>query len=64
MENTMSRSKRGSKGPGYDYWGRRAHSGRTEVGRIQKKMTTRVERSRAKQERIRGEEDLKKREAI
>lgn len=60
----MSRSKRGSKGPGYDYWGRRAHSGTTGVGRIQKKMTTRVERNRAKQELIQGEEDLKKREAI
>lgn len=60
----MSRSKRGSKGPGYDYWGRRAHSGTTGVGRIQKKITTRVERNRAKQELIRGEEDLKKREAI
>jgi hypothetical protein len=56
----MSRSKSGSKGPGYDYWGRRAHSGTTGVGRIQKKMTIRVERARAKQKLIREEEDLNK----
>jgi hypothetical protein len=60
----MSRSKHGSKGPGYDYWGRRAHSGITDVGRKQKKQTLRVERARAKQELIREDEDLKKREAI
>lgn len=59
----MSRSKHGSKGPGYDFWGKRPSSG-CGHGKIVKKMTTRVERSRAKQELIRGDEDLKKREAI
>lgn len=60
----MSRSKHGSKGPGYDFWGKRAKSGTCGHGRWVKKQTTRIERSRLKQELNRGDEDLKKREAI
>lgn len=41
----MSRSVRGSKGCGYDYWGKRAMS-RCSPGRENKKLTLGIERMR------------------
>lgn len=43
----MSRTKKGSKAPGYDFWGRRPHSGNGH-GPIVKAFTHRVERQQAK----------------
>ena len=43
----MSRTRRGSKGPGYDFWSRRPHSG-AGYGREVKKRTHRTERREAK----------------
>lgn len=40
----MSRSVRGSKGCGYDYWGKRALS-QCSPGRINKKITLGMERA-------------------
>lgn len=59
----MSRTRKGGKGPGYDYWGRRALSGGCGYGPKVKKATTRVERSRAKAAIQRGAE-LPSREAF
>ncbi len=42
----MSRTKRGSKGDGYDYWGRRALSGNCGYGPKVKDLTHRIERHR------------------
>jgi hypothetical protein len=44
----MSRSKKGGKGAGYEYWGKRPLSG-SSPGRIVKKMTHQVERAQAKE---------------
>lgn len=44
----MSRTKRGSKPPGYDYWGKRPESGCCGHGRIVKMISKRIERARAK----------------
>lgn len=46
----MSRSIRGSKGPGYDYWGRRAYSGSCGYGPDVKRLTHKKERAQLKQE--------------
>lgn len=54
----MSNTIKGSKGWGYDYWGRRAHSRCTGVGRIQKKITHRVERAICRQRLRNNPEDL------
>lgn len=40
----MSRSIRGGKGAGYDYWGRRALSGNCGYGSDVKHITHRIER--------------------
>lgn len=44
----MSRSIRGSKGSGYDYWGKRALS-QCSPGRTTKKITLSIERARERQ---------------
>lgn len=44
----MSRSIRGSKGCGYDYWGKRALS-QCSPGRTTKKITLGIERARERQ---------------
>ena len=47
----MSRSKRGEKGPGYDYWGKRpGNKGGQSPGADVKKRTHKTERRRAKKE--------------
>lgn len=45
----MSRTKKGSKSPGYDYWGKRALSGNCGYGPEVKKLTHKIERAQAKQ---------------
>lgn len=41
----MSRSKKGSKGPGYDYWSKRPGSKKfTSPGKFGKKVNKRLER--------------------
>lgn len=44
----MSRSKKGSKSPGTDFWGKRALSGNCGTGKIVKKITHSKERAAAK----------------
>jgi hypothetical protein len=44
----MSRTKRGGKAPGYEFWSRRPHSGRG-YGRVYKDLTHSTERAVAKQ---------------
>lgn len=51
----MSRSKKGSKGSGYDYWGNRALSGDCGCGKDVKKATIRKERRDAKTKLQKGE---------
>lgn len=46
----MSRTKKGSKPIGYDYWGKRALSGNCGFGKIIKKLTHGIERARSKQD--------------
>lgn len=43
----MSRTIKGAKGPGYDYWGRRALSGNCGYGKDVKVRTHRIERRKA-----------------
>ncbi len=43
----MSRTKKGSKGPGYEYWSKRPLSG-SSPGKETKKKTHRIERARSK----------------
>lgn len=48
----MSKTNRGSKGPGYDYWSKRANGdGKwlTRPGRVSKKLMNRAARHRDKQ---------------
>lgn len=45
----MSRTKKGSKGISYDYWGRRPLSGDCGYGPEVKRITHRLERAQAKQ---------------
>lgn len=45
----MSRTKKGTKGIGFDYMGKRALSGSYGFGSVVKKLTNRIERARAKQ---------------
>lgn len=45
----MSRTKKGAKSPGYDFWSRRPHSG-DGYGPVVKQLTHRVERQRARDE--------------
>lgn len=64
-EEVMSRSKKGEKGPGYDYWGKRALSGICGYGKAVKIVTKKIERSRAKQKISKKQyESLKSKEAI
>jgi hypothetical protein len=44
----MSRSKKGGKGPGHEYWSKRPFSG-VNPGKENKKITHRIERARSKQ---------------
>lgn len=49
----MSRTKRGTKGPGFDYWSRRANgAGKwlTAPGRVTKKILNRIARRKGKQD--------------
>lgn len=58
----MSRTKKGSKGCGYDFWGRRAKSC-CPPGKVTKQITKRIERARSKAA-VRKGEDLPLREAF
>lgn len=60
----MSRSNRGSKGPGYEYWASRWHPGGELPGRFTKQKTHRFERRNAKEELRRTPEEAVKRLAI
>jgi hypothetical protein len=44
----MSRSAKGSKGPGFEYWGKRPGNG-LSPGKATKKITHRLERLKAKE---------------
>ncbi len=46
---SMSRSVKGAKGPGHEYWTRRNYKDMIKPGRVVKKITTRHERRTAKQ---------------
>lgn len=46
----MARTKKGSKGPGHEYWSRRPSKGCTDPGRPNKVITHRLERAAAKRE--------------
>lgn len=46
----MSRSRKGSKSVGFDYWGKRALSGSCGFGPDVKHLTHGMERARARQE--------------
>lgn len=59
----MSRTKRGSKGPGCDYWGRRPKSSGCGYGKIVKTISKRIERARSKAAVKQGKE-LSHREAF
>ena len=45
----MSRTKKGAKGPGYEYWSRRPAKG-TAPGKKTKTITHRLERAAAKRQ--------------
>lgn len=54
----MSRSKKGGKSPGYEFWSARPtnkHGG--GVGRTYKKLTHQIERAQAKQELLKEPHD-------
>lgn len=60
----MSRTHKGSKGPGYDYWGRRALS-TCSPGKDVKKITNSIERHRTRQRiRMARFDELKHKEAF
>lgn len=44
----MSRTKKGSKGSGFDYWGKRPKSGNCGYGKSVKTISKRIERARSK----------------
>lgn len=44
----MSRTKRGGKGPGYEYWSRRCPTFFLDPGKESKRLTKRYERRQAK----------------
>jgi len=52
----MSRTKKGSKGPGYEFWSRRPNKGR-DPGKDTKKNTHRLERKAGKQEAQDGQKE-------
>ena len=45
----MSRTNKGDKGSGYEYWSRRNYKWCTDPGRSNKKITNRVERRKSRQ---------------
>lgn len=45
----MSRTKKGKKSPGTDFWGKRAMSGSCGTGKVVKKITHSKERAATKQ---------------
>ncbi|MEN6367612.1 MAG: hypothetical protein ABFC88_12415 [Thermoguttaceae bacterium] len=54
----MSRTKKGSKGSGYEYWGRRPAKVRyPDPGRETKKITHRQERAAKKRDLLKEERD-------
>lgn len=59
----MSRTTKGSKGPGYDFWGKRPMSGICGCGKIVKTISKRIERARSKRA-VREGQDLPNREAF
>lgn len=59
----MSRTVKGSKGSGYDYWGKRPLSGDCGYGKAVKQVSKRIERRRSKQAVRRGN-DMPYREAF
>jgi DMSO/TMAO reductase YedYZ molybdopterin-dependent catalytic subunit len=52
----MSRTKKGAKGPGYEYWSRRPAKSCTDPGKENKTITHRLERAAAKRELKRAQE--------
>lgn len=57
----MSRSKKGSKGPGYDYWTPRpGNNGCQGYGPDMKRRTHRLERLEAKEQARKEQENLEK----
>jgi hypothetical protein len=54
----MSRSKKGKKSPGYDYWGKRALSGDCGYGKEVKKITHGKERAATKKLERKAKKDL------
>ena len=52
----MSRTTKGSKAPGYEYWSRRPGSGGC-IGKDAKKIIHGIERARGKREAERPEQD-------
>ena len=53
----MSRTKRGNKFIGYDYWGKRIGSAYQAIGRSGKKNTIKRERMKAKEDLIKEIEE-------
>lgn len=53
----MSRTKKGKKPPGYDYWSRRALSDNCGYGKIVKKLTHAKERAAAKRTEHKAKKD-------
>lgn len=61
----MSRSTRGEKGCGFDFWGRRALSGNCGYGKVCKKKTHAKERAQSREKLVRGNfDDFKSKEAF
>lgn len=54
----MSRTVRGEKGGGYDYWGRRPLSGNCGYGKYVKKRTAKIERAQDKRACRKAKESL------
>jgi hypothetical protein len=50
LRTTVSKTKKGKKSPGFDYWGKRALSGNCGFGPEVKKLTHKKERAQAKQD--------------
>lgn len=46
----MSRTKKGTKAPGYEFWSARPGKGKMSSGPIAKKLTHRAERQEGKQQ--------------
>jgi hypothetical protein len=53
----MSRTKKGNKSPGTDFWGKRAMSGSCGTGKIVKKITHGKERAASKQSEHKTKKD-------